>query len=190
MRNVLISLILAASPNVFAKNELDQPDIFPSDQELIKAQDLPQTVVIRFSEKDPNDYAVAFVREPVAEGAKVPDVPFEKVKDLDQEINGKAFGSKGELDRSTSTESWGFRMGGWGWRRGWYGGWGWRRGWWGPRVGIGFAVGGGYWAPPYGCNPGFAYGGYTYPYYPYWGYRSGANVNVFFRGRWGWGRRW
>lgn len=204
MLNLFTSLVLM-SPGVFANSELDRAEVFPdssreymlrqaSPEQARLAKALPQTVIVRISQKDPKKMEVAFLRDKIsAENVAKVKADFQKLAE-NSEVRGLAYDSTNELDATSSTSTWGWRPGwgggGWGWGGGW-GRWGgWRPGW---------GWGGGGWVRPnwgwpaavvYPTYPSYAYGygcpnvyyyGYSYPYCPYAGWTSGGYVNVAFR---------
>lgn len=161
-------------------NELDRDvirnEVF-SPQQVLHASELPQTVIIRMRDSDPNDVEVAFVP------ASVPGERLAKLKPVferlqsNKEVTGIALTPRNELDLTSSTQAWGFY----------------------PRfsIGIGFGFGPGYWGPPpmySGCcggYPGYAYANAGYPVYPtpyyarpYFGY---AGYRYGYRPYWRWG---
>lgn len=201
MRCIFFSLMVAAMLPLAHANELDHEHVV-TQQQIVLSKDLPQTVIVRQSKTDPSQIEVAFLKDRLAKGKKVDvsKLAFEKIA-LDGEKTGIAFanGSKGELDGTSSTSSWGFH-----WNR-WGGGTAWGGGWRYPAVNMGYyptnwGYGGGYYAGGcgnYGCgggcgtcgggcggcggcgggcgyNPSFYYGGGYYNYYPVYGWAAGG----------------
>ncbi len=160
MKNLLLAVVLlGASAAVARPVHVGQK---PSALQIEKAQDLPQTVVIRRSLKNPKDIAVIHSKNKLAAGQKLSTKAFEKMA-LNSQVRGLAFNQNNELDKGTSTDSWSFGLYGAG-----YGGYG--RGGYG--YGRGYGYGGGYNGGYYGNNYGYGggYGGGYDSYYPSYSY--------------------
>ena len=179
MRGIIFAAALVFGPATLA-NELDREATTPnfSAEQIERAKELPQTVIVRVKIDDPKHVEVVHLAQRLKPGQKLDNLAFEKMA-LNAEKVGVAYAPKNELDKTTSTPSWRF---------GWGGGWGGMGGWgmggmgmgWGMGCGCGWG-GGAYMNPAF--YPGFAYGGYGYGYAPYWGYMSGG----YMYGYTGWG---
>lgn len=144
MKTLILSMALALGPAVVA-HELDSENTV-SAQQIEKAKDLPQTLIVRTSLTNPKDVQVVHLKERLAPGKKLTGLQFEQVA-MNSEKIGIAYDSSNELDRTTSTASWAF-------------------GYVGPRGGI-YARGG--YGGGYGGYYGGAYGGYRGGYGGYYG---------------------
>lgn len=102
---ILVSIALTLGQTAVA-HETDSEPMVSQDQ-IKRAEELPQTTVLRRSKSDPNKIEVAFLGKYLPRGEKLDNLKFEPVS-LDSEVTGIAFGSK-ELDKQTSTVAW--RMG-------------------------------------------------------------------------------
>lgn len=168
MSKLVCALVFAMSLPAFA-HELDSERTVSAEQ-VEKAQNLPQTTVVRVSKTDPNDVQVVHLNEKLPAGKKVENLKFEKVA-LNAEVSGLAVNSGNELDATSSTSSWSF---------GYYGYNNYNRGY----VGYGYGRGYGYGVRTYGYTrpyyapttyspyyyPTYRYAGYSYNYAPYWSY--------------------
>jgi hypothetical protein len=170
MKYAVLFVALIVSGAGFANEELDRAEV--SSDQIKKSGHLPGTIVVRISESDPEDVAIAVLKEQLKEGEVAENAVFEKVA-LNSEITGIAFDSGNELDVTTSTSSWrvGVRPGGYyGGGRSYYGG-GYRRAY----------YGGGYRSAYYGSGYRRAYYGSGYRSAYYGGYRRAYYGGSYYR---------
>ncbi len=180
MKNILLATAFAFTSTGFA-TEFDRPRAVSADQ-IIKAQDLPQTVVIRTSRTQPGKVEVVQLREKLPVGSRLAGVKFEQMA-LNTAAPILPYNSANEFDVRSSRESWAFGLGLLG-------------------LGAGFAIGSGFssraYARPYYNNsyygssfyapahrsssyypsnyyaPTYQYSGYNYAYRPYDSYSYGG----------------
>ncbi len=108
MKNILIAFVFAFTSSGFA-TELDRPRAV-SDDQLAKAQDLPQTVIIRTSRNEPGKVEIVQLKEKLAKGQRVAGVKFEQMA-LNVAPPQLPYTSANELDMRSSKESWAFGLG-------------------------------------------------------------------------------
>ena len=181
----LVASLFATAGFVAQANELDNENQFSAEQLQI-ASALPKTIVIRVKvgtkQAEVLQSNEAFAKN-AASQKLVSTSSFVKVDAAGKPLN--------ELDRQSSTSSFGFSMGGGrgGGGRGGFGGGGFgggnrgggfggggfggnRGGFGGGRGGFGGGFGGGNWGGNYGGGyyPSYNYYGYSYPYSPYYSY--------------------
>jgi len=105
MMKIVLSVLLMAGFSA-ASHELDREQTV-SPQQIQKAKELPQTIVVRVSKKDPSQVEVVHLKEKLAAGKKVANLKFEKMA-MNAEVTGLAYDSGNELDARSSTSSWSF----------------------------------------------------------------------------------
>jgi len=193
MNKLILALALVAGSAATA-HESDVVSTV-TQQQIEKAKELPQTVVIRRNLKDPKDVAVVHLGEKLAPNTKLSKAQFEKIA-LNAEVTGIAFDSTNEKDARSSTSSWAFGVYGRGpyggvvaagaWGRpgygyggaavyarpgyGYGGGYGYNDGYYGGGYAYGYGGGGGCYNNCYA--PVYNYGGYQYNYASYYSYQS------------------
>ncbi len=112
---LIVTLALGpAAPMAMAqeikKHELDQERtvVVPLEQQRLSSH-LPQTLVIREDSRDAKKVEVAHVKDRLAPGQTAQNMTFEKMA-LNSEVRGIAYESGDELDKTSSTNSWGFGL--------------------------------------------------------------------------------
>ena len=177
MKHVILGLALIVGSAAFA-NELDKSAAVSQDQ-IKKAEALPQTTIVRRSKKD-GKIQVVHSKDKIAAGVKLTGSQFVKMAmNADKGGNDPHSKHADNLDaRGGSRSSWSFGIyygagygggyigaGGYG-GRGYGGGYGYRAPYYGGGYGGGYWGGGSY--QPY--YPRYSYGGYNYRYSSYYSY--------------------
>lgn len=167
MLKVLVAAILAVSSPVYA-HETDSAG--PTPEQISKAQELPQTVVVRTSKADPSKVEVIQVKEKLEAGRKLSAEDFQRLAAATDSPR-MAYDSSNELDMTSSKNSWAFGLA--------------------LGLGAGLFLGsaytsgayasyyspysyGGYYRPAYAYSPYYSYAGYSYAYRPYYSYSTPA----------------
>lgn len=164
-----ISTVLVAAESAIAR-EIDREKTVTTEQ-IHLGQALPKTLVVRIK-ADTHQVEVLHLNQALKADPKnrqlISTSSFIKVNSKGRMV--------GELDRDSSSSSWGFYMG--------YPGYGYGYG-----NGYGYGYGNGY---GYGCGgysyysscyyPSYSYCGYNYPYVPYYSYYSAG----YYYGYYGW----
>ena len=179
MKNILLAFVFAITSTGYA-NELDRPRAAVSDDQIVKAQDLPQTVIIRTSRNEPGKVEIVQLKEKLAKGQRVAGVKFEQMA-LNTAAPQLPYTSANELDMRSSKESWAFGLGLLGFGAGLLASSAFSsRAYASPYYNSGY-YGSSYYAPRaasyYPASsyaPTYAYGGYSYPYSSYDNYSSGG----------------
>lgn len=107
MKKLILTAVFLASPLAFA-HELDDERTV-ADQEVLKAKELPATLVVRTSKADPTKVEVVHLDKKVEAGTELDQLSFEQLA-LNAEFPGTEFDSTNELDARSSTSSWSFGL--------------------------------------------------------------------------------
>lgn len=191
MRGLIIFLAALALGQVATAHELDREGVVSQDQ-LDHVKDLPGTLVLQINEKDPSKVEVFHLKEKIAPGTKLTGKQLEQMAVKAEERVADAGDPKGELDRESSTSSWGFYFGRpftrpyYGYGQNYYPGYGGYPNYYGANYPgysyypVNYSYLGCAAANPCGnyAAPTYAYSGYDYGYTPYYGYTTPAYYGV------------
>ena len=153
MRRLIIFAAALALGQIATAHELDQEAAMAPQDQVEHAKDLPGTLVLQINEKDPSKVTVFHLKDKIAPGTKLTGKQLEQLAVKAEERVAEVGDPKTELDRESSTSSWGFY--------------------------FGSQFGRPYYRPAYhpyvGAFPGYGYGNwaYTRPYYPQPQYYAG-----------------
>lgn len=111
MRSLIFFAAALALGQVAMAHELDTDDLdLVSQDQIDQAKGLPGTLVLEFNEDDPSNVQVFHLADKIAPGTKLTDDQLQQMATKSEERVAEEGDPKTELDRESSTSSWGFRF--------------------------------------------------------------------------------